>query len=433
MEPREVKRKKKICVVTTNRSDYGRMKPIMEAIRKRGDLKLQVVAGTPFFFDHLFWYMRHGEPLSFWRSLPWHIRARAMAFFGRDAELQNKEQLMRLLVADGFPIHARIPMFLEGGNLRVMAKTVGLALLGIPDVFAKLAPDIVLINGDRFEMLPIAFATVALNIPLAHIEGGDVSGTIDESVRHAITKLAHIHFPATKMSGDRIRAMGEDPERIIVTGSPVIDTLAGLDLALDNSIYSRYYIAGDHIDFTKPYLLILQHPVTTRYEENRSEMEEVIAAVRDIPIQKIFLDPNIDGGSDGVSVALRRYREEKPAGTAFGKYFRPHDFYRIISNAAVLVGNSSSFIREAAYLGVPVVLVGDRQAGRERGENVVEVTSNKEKIASAIESQIRRGRYPRSNIFGDGTASEKIVSALAGMNVDGISLQKRFFDQNGNN
>ena len=433
MESREVRKKKKICVVTTNRSDYGRMKPIMEAIRKRDDLELQVVAGTPFFFDHLFWHMRHGEPLSFWRSLPWHVRARTMALFGRDAELQSKEQLMRLLIADGFPIHARIPMFLEGGNLRVMAKTVGLALLGVPDVLLKLNPDIVLMNGDRFEILPIAFATVALNIPLAHIEGGDVSGTIDESVRHAITKLAHIHFPATKMSGDRIRAMGEDPERIIITGSPVIDTLAGLNLSLDNSIYDRYYIAGDRIDFTKPYLLVLQHPVTTRYEENKQEMEEIIAAVRDAPMQKIFLDPNIDGGSDGVSVALRLYRDENPAGVAFGKYFRPHDFYRIISNAAVLVGNSSSFIRESAYLGVPTVLTGDRQARRERGENVVEVTSNKEKIASAIESQIRRGRYSRSDIFGDGTASEKIVLALASMDVDGISLQKRFFDQNGDN
>lgn len=432
MEPRGVKKKKKICVVTTNRSDYGRMKPIMKAIGDRDDLELQVAAGTPFFFDHLFWYMRHGEPLSFWKSLPWHTRSRAMAFFGRDTELQNKEQLMRLLVADGFPIHARIPLFLEGGNLRVMAKTVGLALLGVPDVFAKLNPDIVLMNGDRFELLPIAFATVSLNIPLAHIEGGDVSGTIDESVRHAITKLAHIHFPATKMSGDRIRAMGEDPARIIVTGSSIIDTLAGLDLALDNSIYDRYYIAGDRIDFTKPYLLILQHPVTTRYEENKQEMEEIIAAVRDLAMQKIFLDPNIDGGSDGVSVALRRYRDERPPGAAFGKYFRPHDFYRIIANAAALVGNSSSFIRESAFLGTPVVIVGDRQVGRERGENAIEVRCNRQDILSAIEVQMKHGRYPRSNIFGDGTASEKIVSALAGMDAGGISLQKRFFDQNGN-
>ena len=112
MERHEIKNKRKICVVTTNRADYGRMKPIMEAIRARGDLELQVVAGTPFFFDHLLWYVRHGEPLSFWKSLPWHIRARTMAFLGKDKELQQKEQLMRLLAADGFPIHARLPLFL---------------------------------------------------------------------------------------------------------------------------------------------------------------------------------------------------------------------------------------------------------------------------------------------------------------------------------
>jgi UDP-hydrolysing UDP-N-acetyl-D-glucosamine 2-epimerase len=428
MESREVTKKKKICVVTTNRADYGRMKPIMEAIQKSDDLELQVVAGTPFFFDHFLWYLRHGEPLSFWRSLPWHIRARSMAFFKKNIELQNKEQLMRLLVSDGFPVHARLPLFLEGGNLRVMAKTVGLALLGIPDIFAKLKPDIVLINGDRFEMLPIAFATVALNIPLAHIEGGDVSGTLDESTRHAITKLAHIHFPATKISGDRIRVMGEDPERIIVTGSPVIDTLAGLDLSLDNSIYSRYYIAGDRIDFTKPYLLVLQHPVTTRYEENKKEVEEIIAAVRDIPIQKIFLDPNIDGGSDGVSVALRRYRDESPVGVAFGKYFRPHDFYRIISNAAVLVGNSSSFIRESAYLGVPVVLVGNRQQGRERGVNVVEVPTRTAIIQEAVKRQIAHGRYKPDFRFGTGTSAEQIVYILSGLNLKNLSIQKTFFE-----
>lgn len=428
MESREVAQKKKICVVTTNRADYGRMKPIMEAIRNRTDLKLQVVAGTPFFFDHLFWYIRHGEPLSLWRSLPWFIRARAMALFGKDRELQEKEQLMRLLVADGFPVDARLPLFLEGGNLRVMAKTVGLALLGLPDIFAKLRPDLVLINGDRFEMLPIAFATVALNIPLAHIEGGDVSGTIDESVRHAITKLAHLHFPATEKSGDRIRRMGEKPDRIVVTGSPVIDTLTQLETTIDNSIHDRYQIAGDYIDFTKPYVLILQHPVTTRYEENHVEMEELIQAVRTIPLQKIFLTPNIDGGSDGVSVALRRYRDEGPTGTAFYKYFRPHDFYRIFSNASALIGNSSSFIREACFLGVPVVLVGDRQTGRERGENVIEVLPKREDIKKAINDQLARGRYPSDSRFGDGRAAERIVNVLASTNLEALPRQKIFHE-----
>lgn len=420
--------KKKICIITTNRSDYGRMKPVMEEIQKDPRLELQVVAATPLFFDHLFWYFRHGEPFSFWQSFPWYLKARRMSLFGRNEELQRREQLMKLLVADGFPIHARLPIFLEGGNPRVMAKTVGLSLLGLPDIMQKLRPDMVLINGDRFEVLPIAFAVVSLNIHLAHIEGGDVSGTIDESVRHAVTKLAHIHFPATEKSARRIRALGEQAERIFVTGSPVIDTLARLDLSLDNSIHERYAITGERIDFTRPYLLSLQHPVTTRYEENRKETEELIAALDYFSMQKLIMTPNIDAGSDGVSVALREYRMSKPAKTAFYKYFAPRDFYRIFSHAAALVGNSSSFIREGAFLGVPAVIVGDRQQNRERGKNAVEVPFEREKIIAAVQKQIAERSYPQDFLFGDGQAARRIVNTLAGLNPTSLSLQKNFYE-----
>lgn len=420
--------RKKICIISTNRSDYGRMKPVMEEIQKESGLELQVVAGTPLFFDHFLWYLRHGEPASLLQSLPWYIRARGMALLGQNKKLERKEQLMKLLAADGFPIHARLPLFLEGGNPRVMAKSVGFGLLGIPDIFEKLRPDIILINGDRFEMLPVAFATVSLNIPLAHIEGGDVSGTLDESTRHAISKLAHIHFPATKKSAERIRSMGENPAHIFVTGSPVIDTLAKLDLSLDNSLHKRYAIGGEQIDFSKPYLLILQHPVTTRYEKNHPEMEELISAVDSVPVQKLFLTPNIDAGSDGVSAALRSYREQKPSGTAFYKYFIPNDFYRIFSHAAVVLGNSSSFIRESAFLGIPAVVVGDRQWGRERAENVKEVEFDRKKIVEAVNNQLKHGKYASNLLFGDGTAAQKIVKVLADLDLASVPLQKKFHE-----
>ncbi len=421
-------KKIKVCVVTTNRADYGRMKPVMEAIRREPKLELRLVVGTPLFFDHLMWYLRHGEPLSLWRSLPWYIRARWMTFRGRHAEVAEREQLLRLLAADGFPIHARLPLFLEGGNPRVMVKTSGLCLLGLPDIFEKLRPDILLFNGDRFEMLPIAFTAAVMNIPIAHIEGGDVSGTIDESIRHAVTKLAHLHFPATPKSGARIRAMGENPQHIFVTGSPVIDMLTGLDLSVENALHERHRSGGGYIDFTKPYLLILQHPVTTRYARNRSDMEALIAAVREMPLQKLFLTPNIDAGSDGVSAALRAYRDDAPADAAFYKQFAPHDFYRVFNNAAVVVGNSSSFIREGAFLGTPAVIVGDRQRGRERGKNVIEVGFDAVAIARAIEQQLGHGKYPPSLIFGDGTASSKIVSVLSTLEPGKIPLQKEFFE-----
>lgn len=425
MEANKIKR---ICIITTNRSDYGRMKPVMEEIRKEPRLELQVVAGTPLFFDHLFWYFKHGEPLSFWQSLPWYLRARGMSLLGHNKELERREQLMKLLAADGFPVHARLPIFLEGGNPRVMAKTVGLCLLGLPDILQKLRPDIVVINGDRFEMLPIAFATVSLNIPLAHIEGGDVSGTIDESVRHAITKLAHVHFPATAKSAARIRAMGENKENVFVTGSPVIDMLTGLDMSLDNSLHDHYRMQGERLDFTNPYILILQHPVTTRYLENRLEMEELIAAVEELPVQKLFLTPNIDAGSDGVSAALRVYRDRKPSGAAFYKYFQPRDFYKIFQHASALVGNSSSFIREGAFLGIPAVIVGDRQQGRERGKNALEVLPKRDAVMAAVKKQMAHGRFSRDLLFGDGAASEKIVRIIAGTDLDKVPVQKRFYD-----
>ncbi len=425
MEPGK---KIKICIITTNRSDYGRMKPVMEAIRVDNRLELQVVVATPLFFDYLMGYIRHGEPVSFIKSLPWYIRARWMSFVGKNKNLEKKEQLMKLLIADGFPIHARLPIFLEGGNPRVMAKTVGFSLLGIPDILHRLRPDIVLINGDRFEMLPIAFAAVSLNIPLAHIEGGDISGTLDESTRHAITKLAHIHFPATQKSAERIRSMGENPKNIFVTGSPVIDTLIQFDLSLDNSLHSRYMIAGERIDFSRSYLLVMQHPVTTRYEDNHVEMKELLASLAHFPMQKLFLTPNIDAGSDGVSAALRSFRETRPEQSAFYKYFSPNDFYRIFSHASVVVGNSSSFIRESAFLGVPSVIVGDRQQGRERGENVLEVGFTQKDIVAAIEKQLQHGKYPPNTLFGDGTASQRIVEVLSAFDRQFIPLQKQFYE-----
>lgn len=417
----------KICVITANRSDYGRMKPVMEAIQHAPEFTLQTVVGSHLYFDHLLWYLRHGEPVSFWRSLPWYVRARRAAMREGDRGVLAREYSARLLAQDGFPVHARIPMFLEGGNPRVMTKIGGLALLGLPGIFEKLRPDLILINGDRFEMLPIAYAAVCANIPLAHIEGGDISGTLDESIRHAVTKLAHVHFPATQKSAERIRAMGEDPEYIFPVGSPIIDTISRLDLALDNSVYERNgFGGGARINFTRPYMLALQHPVTTRYEENRRDMEELIAAMDAMDTQRIFLAPNIDAGSDGVSAALRNYRDTSPERTVFFKSLIPHDFYRVLKHAAVAVGNSSSFIRESAYLGVPAVIVGDRQQGRERGANAMEVAPERSTIIAAVETQRQHGPYPQNTMFGDGNAAQRIADICGRFGRGTIRVQKTF-------
>lgn len=421
--------RRKICIVTTNRADYGRLKPVMELIQKDPRLELQVVVGTPLFFDHLLWCLRHGEPVSLWQSLPWYLKARLKTIFGQDREVARLEYFTKLLSQEGFPIHARIPMFLEGGNPRIMTKISGFCLLGLPDIFAKLKPDIVFVNGDRFEILPVALATVSSNILLAHLEGGDVSGTIDESIRHATTKLAHFHFPATQKSAERILAMGENPKHIFVAGSPVIDTISRLNLSLDNSVYERNgFRGGEKIDFTNPFLLVLQHPVTTRYKENQADTKELIAAVEQAPVQKLFLAPNIDAGSDGVSVALRAYREKRPSRTAFLKSLIPEDYYKVFAGAAVVVGNSSSFLREGAFLGIPAVIVGDRQQNRERGKNVIEVVAKKEDILSAIQQQMAHGKYEKDLLFGDGGASSRILDVLTNIDLKTTLLQKKFYE-----
>lgn len=422
--------KKKICVVTTDRADYGRLKPVMDAIRGEAQFELQLVAGSHLFFDHLLWYLRHGEPLSWRKSFPWHLNARIRTVFARSNEdIFELEYFTRFLRSEGFPIHARIPMFLEGGNPRVMTKISGFCLLGLPPILEKLKPDMVLINGDRFEMLPVAFAAVSSNIRLAHIEGGDVSGTLDESVRHAITKLAHFHFPATEQSAKRIVAMGENPKHVYVTGSPVIDMVKRLDTSLDNSFYERNARGGgERVDLTKPFLLVIHHPVTTRYEENRTDTEELIAALDALAMPTIILASNIDAGSDGVSAAFRAYRDRQPRSVAFFKHFTPQDYYRVFAHAAVAVGNSSSFIREGAYLGTPAVIVGDRQRNRERGKNVIEVAPQKTEIRAAIQQQIVHGRYPEDLLFGDGNAAGRIVKILAGLELSNIPVQKSFYD-----
>lgn len=430
MEPGGLNQKRKVCIVTTNRADYGRVKPVMEALRDEPNIELQVIVGSHLFFDHFRWYLRHGEPASFWKSLPWYLKARRTTMFGSESDVFDLDYFVKLLITDGFHIDARVPMFLEGGNPRVMTKITGFALLGIAEVFERLKPDVVLIHGDRFEMLPIAFAAACLNIRIAHAEGGDVSGTLDESTRHAITKLAHIHFPATKLSAKRIQSMGEDVKNIHVVGSPIIDMISKLDLSLDDSIYSwNGFGGGEKVDFKRPYLLILHHPVTTRYDENQHDMEEILHAVDSVKTQKIILNPNIDAGADGVSAALRAYRDRRPKGAAFFKSFLPNDFYKVFANAAVVVGNSSSFIREGAYLGVPAVVVGDRQQHRERGRNIIEVSATASEIADSLKKQIAHGRYSKDLIFGDGTAAEKIAKILSEVDLSAVSIQKRFRDE----
>lgn len=381
--------KRKICVVIINRANYGRIKTVLQAIQEHPDLELQVVAGSSLLLE------RHGSAVD-------------------------------VLRAEGFPVSAEVYMALEGETPLTMAKSVGLGVLELTSIFNHLKPDIVLTIADRFETIATAIAASYMNILVAHTQGGEVTGSIDESVRHAVTKLAHLHFPATKLSAERIIRMGEDPERVHMTGCPSIDIVAAMDHSFSES--DRALIAhagvGPAIDLDRPYLLMLQHPVTTEFAQGYAQVMETIAAVHESGVQALVLWPNIDAGADSISKGLRVFREHHPeARMRMYKNFPPETYGRILANASCAVGNSSSFIRDGAFLGTPAVVVGSRQQGREHGANVrMEVPFDRAAILAAIRTQIAHGPYTSDPIFGDGKAGKRIAETLATAQ---IAVQKR--------
>lgn len=419
---------KTICVVATNRSDYGRLHPVMEALKVHKNIRLKVIVGSAAYFDGLRSYLQYASVSP--KSLFWLIRARLIKIFGGEKAVLQQEKLSQTVLKDGYEIYARLPLLIEGGTHTQMVAAAGIGLLKLADIFSRLEPDLVLMNGDRFEILPVAVAAAYMNIPLAHIEGGDVSGTIDNSIRHAITKFAHLHFPATQESAKRIERMGEDPATIFVHGSPIIDSLKKIDTSLGNELHERYPEDLNAIDLTKPYVLIMQHPVTTEYEDSYGQAKELFAALDVLDMPQFFVAPNEDAGSNGISRALSEYRKSPGATRSiFHKHLSLEDYIKVFANATVAVGNSSSFLREGAYLGVPCVIVGSRQRHRERGENVIEVPAEKDAIVDAIRSQISHGPYPQDLRFGRGDAAESIAETIATIDLSRVSVQKHFHEE----
>lgn len=378
--------KRKVCVVVASRANYGRVKYVMKAIQNHPDLELQLVVGASVLLDR----------------------------FGN---------AVRVIENDGFVPTRKIYYVIEGENLETQAKSTGLGIIELSTVFEDIKPDVVITVADRYETMATAIAATYLNIPLAHIQGGEITGNIDELVRHAITKLAHYHFPATEQSRERLIKMGEQPERIVNSGCPSIDTLCHQDLGISNEKMENYKGVGYSIDFTKPYILMIQHPVTTSPEEGRVQVEKTLMALKGRPEQKIVMWPNIDAGSDLVSRGIRIFRDHNSElNFSYYKNFPPEIYNCILKNAICAVGNSSSFIREASFLGTPAVIVGDRQEGREHGGNVVLADYDTEDISVCLEKQITHGRYASETIFGKGNAGEIIADYLA--KVD-LSIHKR--------
>jgi UDP-hydrolysing UDP-N-acetyl-D-glucosamine 2-epimerase len=369
-----------------SRANYARIKSVLRALDANPDVELQIVAAASLLLER----------------------------FGNAVDVMEK---------DRFQPSATIRFIIEGETPTTMAKSTGLGLLELSTVFEQLQPDLVLTVADRFETIATAIAAAYMNIPVAHTQGGDVSGSIDESVRHAVTKLAHLHFPATELAARRVIAMGEDPATVFNFGCPAIDLVAETDLGSARTVIERFGGAGGPIDTTKPFVLVIQHPVTTEFGQGLDQINATLDAVRAVGHQALVFWPNVDAGSDEIAKGLRLFRERNRAdGFHFFRNLPPENFIRLMAHCACMVGNSSAALREGAFLGTPAVTVGTRQHGREHAENVVEVGHDAEAIADAMRDQIAHGPYPRSELFGDGRAGVRIASVLASARP---SVQKR--------
>ena len=380
---------RKICIVVGSRANYSSIKSVMCAVRATPDLKLQLVVGASALLDR----------------------------FG---------SVIDVIEADGFQPDAQVTMIVEGETPGTMAKSTGLGLLELPTIFGMLKPDVVISVGDRFETMATAVAAAYMNIPLAHTMGGEISGTIDESIRHAVTKLAHVHFPANSQAAARIVRMGEDPAAVHVVGCPRIDLVAEIARGnghLESPDWLEREGVGAHITLDRPFLLVSQHPVTTEYGEGEQQINETLMALHELQMPTIMLWPNADAGSEDISRGMRKFREKyRPEYIRFYKNFPIETYVRLMLSCGCAVGNSSAPLREGAFIGVPTVNIGTRQQGRDRADNVVDTGCERREIVAAVQRQLAHGRYPSSHLYGDGGAGARIATILAAAP---LRIQKR--------
>jgi UDP-hydrolysing UDP-N-acetyl-D-glucosamine 2-epimerase len=382
------KTKRKVCVVITARPSYSRIKTALTAIQNHPGLELQLVVAA-------------------------------------SALLERYGSAVKVIVRDGFDITAKVYTVLEGENITAAAKTTGIGIIEISTVFDNIKPDVVLTIADRFETISTAIAATYMNIPLVHVQGGEVTGNIDEKVRHSITKLADAHFVASPSAMDRVIRMGEEKAKVFITGCPSMDLAQEIanEPGLGFNPFTKYNGVGHQFDFPTPYMVVMQHPVTTEYELARQQIEKTLAAVEALDIPTFWFWPNVDAGSDGTSKGIRIFREQNRGPKMyFFKNMEPNDFLKLLRNSVCLVGNSSVGIRECSFLGVPVVNIGSRQGGRDRGKNVIDVDYDKDEIIRAVRKHLDHGHYSSDPVYGDGNAGVKMAELLASMP---LSIEKK--------
>lgn len=377
-------KKRKICVIITARPSYSRIRTALKAIDNHPDLELQLVVAASALLD------RYGSTINY-------------------------------IEADGFKISEKVYMVIEGATLTSSAKTTGIGIMELATTFDNLKPDMVCTIGDRYETMATAIAASYMNIPLVHIQGGEVTGNIDEKVRHAISKLSDLHLVSNDDARQRLIKMGEYEYNIHITGCPSIDIAKHVKdkPEMDFDPCQKYGGVGKYIDYKSDYIVVMQHPVTTEFDSAKQQAEALINVVHDLNIPVFWFWPNPDAGSDGTSNALRSYREEHPDNhIRFFKNLEGADFLKLLYNSKCLIGNSSVGIRECSYLGIPVVNIGSRQNRRLRGSNVRDTGYETEELRKAISDQIAHGHYPGEGLYGNGHAGTSIADVLATVQIE---------------
>lgn len=376
---------KKICVFVGSRANYSSIKSVMMAVQNHPQLELQLIIGSSAVLDR----------------------------FGKVEDL---------IIKDGFTPNFNFYNIVEGENPVTMAKSTGLGLIECSMIFNNLKPDYLVVVGDRFEMMSVTIAAAYMNIRIAHTMGGEVTGTIDESIRHAITKFAHIHFASNEDARKRIIKLGEEEQFVFNVGCPRIDLVvreleSDSDVLLDGLFTNYKGVGPGNFDLKKPFLLVSQHPVTTEFGNNRKQIDETLFALAELKMPTIMLWPNIDAGSDDISSGIRSFREKhKPDWLHLFKNLPTPVYIHLMKKTACLVGNSSSGVREGAIIGTPVVNIGSRQHKRLAGNNSIDVGYDCKEIKEAIQEQLKNGPYPADPLYGSGDAGEQIANILATIN-----------------
>lgn len=375
---------RKICVYVGSRANYASIKSAMRAIQSHPELKLQLMVGA-------------------------------------SAVEEKYGNVEKLINADGFQSDFRFVSLVEGDSPYHMAVSSGQGHLRSADGLRDLNPDFLLVVGDRFDVIPVAMSALMMNIPIAHTMGGEVSGTVDESIRHALTKISHVHFAANDDAKKRIIKMGESAETVFNVGCPRMDIVRE-ELENDSITFLRqFFKTRDDMaafDFAKPFFVVSQHPITTEYGSNGGYVESILKSLQPFALPTILLLPNSDAGGSEIRDVVERFKKEhRPEWMHIFENLPMPAYIHLMNATRALIGNSSSGLREGAFIGTPVVNIGARQNARLYGSNVIQCEPVVREISSAIDQLCAQGKLKPNYLYGDGFTGNKIAEVLSSIQV----------------